>query len=368
MKWNWQKSDWPNFTYNSKDLSALEAEFLKQSGLLLGVFKHLNTQDEQELTIDLVSSEALKTSEIEGEILNRDSLRSSIQKHFGLKVPKGKIPPAEEGVSQMMMDLYIHFSKPLNHKRVCDWNKMLLGASHKGSVTGKYRSHREPMQIVSGSLQKPIIHFEAPPSAQVKNEMSGFFEWFKNSAPTMSEPLPYLTRAGIAHLYFVAIHPFEDGNGRIGRAVSEKVFAESLGRPTLIALSYAIEKNKKKYYEALHSTNHSLKIDNWLNCFAEITLEAIAHTQGRVEFLISKSKFFDNFKESLNTRQEKVLLRMFKEGPEGFEGGLSAENYINISKTSRATATRDLQALVNLKALTKKGELRHTRYFLNLKI
>ena len=183
--------------------------------------------------------------------------------------------------------------------------------------------------------------------------MDRFIRWFQNS----KLPLPTLTRAGIAHAYFVSIHPFEDGNGRIGRAISEKAMAEKLGKPTLLAFAQIIEKKRKAYYEALHRINRSNEITGWLLYFADTVLKAQEATMGQVEFVIAKAKFHDRLKDQLNERQSKVIDRMFKEGPDGFAGGLSAENYLAITKPSRATATRDLADLVRKGALIKEGQL-----------
>ena len=179
-------------------------------------------------------------------------------------------------------------------------------------------------------------------------------------------PLPPLTRAALAHLYFVSIHPFEDGNGRIGRAIAEKSLAQNLGQPSLIALAYTIERKRKDYYAALERNNEDLEVSGWMKYFSNTVLEAQNNTLKRVEFYLAKARLYDRLRGKLNERQEKALARMFLEGIDGFKGGLSAENYIAITKTSRATATRDLQALVEKGALTKTGELRHTRYSLNL--
>jgi len=194
------------------------------------------------------------------------------------------------------------------------------------------------------------------------DEMKSFLQWFNDNRDTM----PPLTRASIAHLYFVCIHPFEDGNGRIGRAIAEKALAESLGHPTLIALSHTIEKNKKSYYDELERANKSNETTDWIIYFSKIILEAQTYTQRQIDFLISKTKFFDKFAGALNERQKKVILRIFKAGTEGFKGGLSAENYIRITGTSRATATRDLHKLLEIGAFKKTGELKSTRYFLKL--
>jgi Fic family protein len=197
-------------------------------------------------------------------------------------------------------------------------------------------------------------------------EMKRFIDWFSDTAPGGKNPLPALTRAALAHLHFVCIHPFEDGNGRIGRALAEKALAQNLGQPSLIALAYTIERKRKDCYAALERNNKNLEIIGWMKYFASTIIEAQNNTIRRVDFYVAKAKFYEKFRDQLNERQAKVIARMFHEGIDGFKGGLSAENYISISKTSRATATRDLQDLVEKSALTKTGELRHTRYFLIL--
>lgn len=178
--------------------------------------------------------------------------------------------------------------------------------------------------------------------------------------------MPALTRAGIGHLYFESIHPFEDGNGRLGRALAQKSLAQNIGQPSLIALAYTIENGRKAYYDQLERHQRTLDITEWLVYFAGTILDAQQTTLMRVAFYISKAQFYDRFRGQFNERQEKALARMFREGPGGFKGGLSAENYISITRTSRATATRDLHDLVEKEALTRTGDRRHARYALNL--
>ena len=362
MIWNWQQADWSNFSYDTFSLEALEARFLHGSGLLFGAFKHLNEEDKRQLTIELISNEALKTSEIEGEYLNRESLQSSILRQFGLITDNRKIPAAEQGISEVMVDLYRNFQTFLSHGTLFEWHKMLTNGRRDLADIGQYRTHTESMQVVSGTLHAPNVHFEAPPSSQMRPEMEQFIQWFNDSVPTGRTPLPILTRAGIAHLYFVCIHPFEDGNGRIGRAIAEKALAQCVGQPTLIALSETIEKNKKDYYNALEQANKDNKIATWLVYFSETVLSAQSYTQANVEFLIKKARFYDRLRGQFNARQSKVLARIFREGISGFKGGLSAENYLRITGTSRATATRDLQDLVSKKALLRTGERKYARY------
>ncbi len=366
MIWNWQQKEWPEFDYDAKELKTHEDLFLLDAGKLLGAFSHFDEHDKLKLTIELIGNEALKSSEIEGEILNRDSLQSSIRRHFGLAVKAQRIPPAELGMAEMMVDLYQHFEHPLSHKTLFHWHDQLMMGRRDLYDVACYRTGKEPMQIVSGSIYKPKVHFEAPPASRLTDEMAAFIAWFNRTAPGGKTPLPALTRAGLAHMYFVTIHPFEDGNGRLARVLSEKALAQSLRQPTLIALSHVIEKHKKDYYAQLNKHNHTLHITSWLNYFADTVLEAVAHSQSLMGFLISKARLYDCLRGKLNARQEKALGRIFKEGLEGFKGGLSAENYIKITATSRATATRDLQKLLELGALKKTGTLKSTRYWLDL--
>lgn len=366
MAWNWEQADWPHFTYNKTALEPLESEFLLQSGEFLGVFRHVGADDRNQIRIDLISEEALKTSAIEGEYLNRESLQSSLRQQLGLGSETRRIPPAERGIAEMMADVYLHFADTLSHRTLYAWHKMVMSGERRIETVGSYRQHADAMQIVSNRLDKPKVHFEAPPSAQVKGEMDAFIAWFNATSPKGKTPLPALTRAGIAHLYFESIHPFEDGNGRIGRALCEKALAQNLGEPSLIALAYTIERHRKAYYDNLEASNKSNTITDWLLYFAKTILEAQRVTLARVEFSVAKAKFYERHRGQFNERQQKVIARMFREGIDGFKGGLSAENYIAITQTSRATATRDLHDLVEHGAFTRTGERRHTRYSLRL--
>lgn len=360
--WSWQYEDWPEFKYDEKVLKALEDTFLHQSGVLRGTLYHLTPEDKTKFIVELMSHEALKTSEIEGEFLNRESLQSSLKKHFGVSSTVGRILPSEQGVSDMMMDLYHHFDQPLSDKILFSWHQMLMNGRTDLHDLGRYRQDPEPMQVVSGYYHAFKVHYEAPPSERVPLQMGQFVSWFNRT----STILPALTRASLTHLYFVLIHPFEDGNGRIGRALSEKSLSQALGQPTLIALSTIIQKKKKSYYEALSLNNKGLNVTSWILYFAEIILEAQLYSQELINFVVEKTKLYDRIKGLLNDRQKKVVARLFQEGPDGFKGGLSAENYIRITETSRATATRDLQDLYEKGVLTREGELKSTRYYLRI--
>lgn len=331
-------------------------------GSFAGSLKHLESTDQEQLIVEAISTEALTTSEIEGEILDRASVQSSIRRQLGLETDHRKVKPAEQGIAEMMVDLYRSFSEPLTDDMLFAWHRMLVKGRKDLKNVGAYRTEREAMQVVSGAIYSPRVHFEAPPASKVPKEMARFMKWFNRTAPTGAEPLPALTRAGVAHIYFESIHPFEDGNGRIGRAISEKALAQCLGQPTLTALAATILKRRKSYYEALEIANKKNEVTRWLSWFAGMAIEAQKRTAARVEFLIDKTRLLDRLRGQLNKRQEKALLRMLREGPEGFKGGLSAGNYSTITRASPATTTRDLADMVAKGALIRAGERRHARY------
>jgi Fic family protein len=366
MTWNWQQPDWPDFTWDRNRFATAEQQFLLGGGALLGTVKHLGTEEREQLTIEAMSTEAVTTSEIEGEVLDRPSVQSSLRKQLGFATEKRRVRPAEQGIAEMMVDLYRSFAAPLSEEMLFRWHQMLVSGRRDLKDVGRYRTSNEAMQVVSGPIHEPKIHFEAPPSSQVASEMERFIKWFHCTAPNEEKPLSALTRAGIAHLYFESIHPFEDGNGRIGRAIAEKALAQSLGQPTLTVLAATILSRRKNYYDALEAANKHNQITNWLAWSAGIAIEAQRRTTALVEFLIDKTKLLDRLRSELNDRQQKALLRMFREGPDGFKEGLSAGNYSTITGASPATATRDLVDLTAKGALVRVGERRHARYHLGV--
>ena len=364
MSWNWQQPNWPLFAWHQARLAPAEGRFLLELGTFLGVTKHLDGDDRQRLIIESIASEALTTSQIENEMLNRASVQSSVRRLFDLETDRVKVKPAERGIAEMMVDLYRGFALPLSNETLFNWHRMLMSGRQDLQNIGQYRTGLEPMQVVSGALYAPKIHFEAPPPRAIAREMKRFIAWFNRTSPHGKEPLPALTRSGIAHLYFVSIHPFEDGNGRIARAIAEKALSQSQGQPTLIALAATILRKRKSYYDSLEAANKRNEITHWLTWSAATTIEAQRRTIAGVEFLLQKTRLLDRLRSHLNPRQEKALLRMLREGPEGFAGGLSAANYSTITGASPATATRDLAGLVSHHALAREGDRRHARYHL----
>ncbi len=368
MRWNWQQPDWPEFRWDEKIFAKAEASFLRGAGVLVGSAKHLDEDALQQLIVDAMSVEAMTTSEIEGEMLNRASIQSSIQRQRGLLSDRRKVQPAEQGISELMVELYGHVDEALTEDQLFSWHQMVVSGRTDLHDLGRYRTSGEPMQVVSGASYAPKVHFEAPPSTRLRKEMKRFIEWFNETAPGTHSALPALTRGGIAHLYFESIHPFEDGNGRIGRALAEKALVQGFGQPIIVALARSILAHHADYYRALEEANKTNDVTKWLRWFAAITLEAQHRTIAQIDFVIQKARLLELVRGRINSRQEKVLLRMFREGPEGFEGGMSAKKYSTIAETAPATTTRDLAGLVEVGALTRSGELKHTRYTLNIPV
>ncbi|QBF30076.1 Fic family protein [Thalassococcus sp. S3] len=357
MIWNWQHEDWPNWRYDPKALEAMEQHFLLGAGRLSGAWQHLSKDDRDNVKVELLSEEAIKTSEIEGEYLDRASVQSSVRRQLGLKA-QAKAGSAEAGIAELMVAVFDGFENDITHETLFVWHRMVCGAQRDLQNIGAYRTHTEAMQVVSGPFQKPKVHFEAPPSRQVDREMTRFLDWLNQST------LPALTKAGIAHLYFVSIHPFEDGNGRIARAISEHSLSRALGQPSLLAFARQIEKERKGYYDILERNNKSLNIDAWLAWFAKTALKAQDYSIALIGHVIAKTQMLDRLRGQLNDRQERALLRMFEAGPDGFVGGLSAKNYRAITGATVPTTTRDLNDLVAKGALHKTGARKATRYWL----
>jgi Fic family protein len=362
MLWNWQLSDWPDFRFDATSIRAAEERFLKGSGVVIGALHHLDADERHGLTIELISQEVVESSAIENEILDRASVQSSLARHLGFAADQRRANAAEAGAAELMADVYRNHAVPLDDRTLFAWHAMLMNGRRDITDVGCYRTHEDAMQIVSGAIHAPRVHFEAPPSKTIPMEMSRFIAWFNKSAPSSPKPLPAITRAAIAHLWFESIHPFEDGNGRIGRAIAEKALAQSLSAPTLTALAETIHRHRKAYYAALHTGSQSNDINPWLAWFADIVIEAQARTITRIRFLIDKTRMLDRLRSEINERQEKALIRIFREGPDGFDGGLSAGNYRTITGASLATATRDLADLVEKGALIRTGERRYARY------
>lgn len=367
MTYNWQQPDWPNFRYTLHEIEDVLFDFAEQTGHVSGVLNTLPEDVQVEAITDTLVAEAIKTSEIEGEFLIRHDVISSTRNNLGLnKTPEAVKDKKSQGAGELMVDVRNTYADPLTKEKLFTWHKMLMADSQQIKA-GAWRKHKDPMQISSGALGKEKVHFEAPPSASVPDEMKKFIKWFNETSPGEKNEIKRApVRSAIAHLYFESIHPFEDGNGRMGRAIAEKALSQTMRRPVLLSLSRAIEAKKKLYYNDLEQAQRSNEITSWIKYFVNTILEAQIEEKKFIDFILKKSKFFDRFKLLLNERQLKVVRWMLDAGPGGFEGGMSAKKYTAITKSSKATATRDLQDLLELEVLKVEGGGRSTNYILNI--
>ncbi len=365
--YNWQQKDWRHFRFNENEFTAPALSFMALAGESQGYIQSLSGNNVAESIITLLVKEAIKTSAIEGEFLSRVDLISSIRKNLGYSTPNRIKDKRAEGIATLLVKAREDFDNDLTEMQLFEWHKLLMLGNNTITV-GEYRSHTEPMQVISGAIGKEIIHFEAPPSAQVSGEMKMFFEWFNETKPGRPKSIPnLLIRAAIAHLYFETIHPCEDGNGRIGRIIAEKTLAQGLKRPILMSLSTAIEADKKSYYGALKQAQRTNDLTEWIHYFSETILKAQQDFISTINFTLKKTSFFDKHKLQLNTAQLKVINRMLEDGEEEFMGGMNAKKYQSITQVSKATATRHLQDLVAQGVLVSQKGGRSTNYQVNLK-
>jgi Fic family protein len=366
MPYNWQQKNWPEFLYNLDNEDDL-LSFNEQVWQIGGMLKAMPEDSKEEFILNTMVAEAIKTSAIEGEDLNRQDVISSIRNNLGLNEKPEKIRDKRaEGAGALMIAVSNTYAEPLTEKTLFAWHTTLLESSKRIAV-GAWRKHKEPMQVVSGAIGRERIHFEAPPSQKVPEEMRKFIAWFNDTAPGGKKEIRKApVRSAIAHLYFESIHPFEDGNGRIGRAIAEKALSQTIGRPVLLSLSQTIETNKKAYYAALENAQSSSDVSNWVSYFIHTVLQAQLHAENLIGFTLKKAKFFDRYQSRLNERQLKVINRMMEAWPQNFEGGMTTKKYIAITKTSKATATRDLQELAEIGILNSAGSGRSVHYNLVL--
>ena len=368
MAYNWQHKKWPEFTYALSGIEERSYVFLEKTGMVNGILKSLPEAVKAEAIVEIMVAEAIKTSEIEGEFLSRKDVMSSIKNNLGLNVSKEKIADKRaKGIGMLMTDIRRNFGDSLNERNLFRWHSMLLKYNSK-ITSGNWRTHAGPMQVVSGAIGKETVHYEAPPWERIPKEMARFISWFNESGPGGKKEIKNaLVRSAIAHLYFESIHPFEDGNGRMGRAIAEKALSQNIGRPVLLSLSGTIEKNKQAYYDALKKAQRTLNITEWIDYFVDVALAAQKFAEELVAFSLKKTHFFDKYRNLLNDRQLKALKKMFEAGPAGFKGGMNASKYCSLTKASKATATRDLRDLLEKGAIIHLGEGggRSTKYQLH---
>jgi Fic family protein len=351
----WQQANWPDFSWDSDALLQPLGRARQAQGRLLAEAEPFDL----ELQADVLTEEAFTTAAIEGEKLDRDSVRSSVARRLGL--PTAGLPPVErhvDGLVEMLLDATVNHGKPLCTDRIKGWQAALFptGFSGMNKITvGNWRqSISDPMQVVSGPIGREKIHFEAPPANRLASEIQCLIDWFHNK----SEDLDGLVRAAMAHLWFVTIHPFADGNGRLARALTDMALAQDEKTGCrLYSMSAQIIVDHKDYYAVLERTQKSDgDITEWLVWFLGCLERAIYRSEKQIQKTLQKAKIWQRASlTTLNARQQKVINRLLDAGPGGFEGGLTTRKYRGMTKTSQATAKRDISELLEKGVLTKNS-------------
>jgi Fic family protein len=370
MKWIWQKSDWPDFRYDNRALNDRELEFRLNSERLAGSFDALPVASQEDATIDLMLSEAIKTSAIEGEDLDRESVRSSLLSLITSDTLPDNSDQKAAGAASLLVDVRKNWQTSLTHDLLGKWQSMAVPEQRYTPILrGAYRNDPSPMQIVSGPYGREKVHYEAPPAIQVPDEMVTLIDWYEQTSPLSGDKtIPGIARAGIAHLWFEVIHPFDDGNGRVGRAIADHALSQSLGYPITACLATAIEGDKKNYYLQLEKASRgSLDVNVWLDYLADTIIKAQEIAREEVNFVLAKTRFYEVYGNQLNDRQARMVSRVFAEGRKGFEGGITTKKYETITKCPNRTASRDLSDLVAKGIIIPlPGGGRTTRYELTI--
>lgn len=369
MQWIWQRPNWPGFTWETEALLPFFSKARLEQGKLLGRTKELGFELGQEAGAYILIEEVIKTSEIEGAYLNRDLVRSSVAKHLGLS--SFGLPQASrsiDGLVDILIDATKKYDQPLTAERLWSWQAALFPTGYSGLLRiqiGEWRSGEDPMQVVSGAIGKENLHFEAMPSCCVGNEMDQFLAWWKISL----NKIDGLLRAGLAHFYFVTIHPFDDGNGRIARALTDMALAQDEKISTrFYSLSSQIMKEKKDYYDVLEQCQRGdMNITAWLVWFLTSYIRSLESSSNLITRVLAKASFWKYFSQAaLTDRQLKVVNLLLNAGKDGFEGGLTTRKYSSIAKVSRATAFREITNLIEKKVILQNpSKGRSTSYDLN---
>jgi Fic family protein len=350
-----ERAGWPGFRWDHERISARLLDVRHRQGRLIGRMEGLGFQLRAEAVLNSLTEEVLKSSEIEGETLDRNQVRSSIARRLGLDI--GGLTPADrnvEGVVEMMLDATQGYDKPLTGRRLFDWHAALFPTGRSGMSkirVGAWRDDAKgPMQVVSGAIGKERVHYEAPAADRVRDEMRKFVEWFEKD---QSNDL--VIKSGVAHLWFVTIHPFDDGNGRIARAIADMVLARSEHSPQrFYSMSAQIRQERKEYYEILEATQKGdLDITRWLEWFLECLSRAFDRAETILATVLEKARFWERFaKVEFNERQRQIVNRMLN----GFEGKLTTSKWAKLAKCSHDTALRDIEDLMRKKVLVKEPE------------
>jgi Fic family protein len=351
----YEEKGWPQFTWDAKHLAEPLAAIRHKQGRLIGRMEALGFNLRQEAVLQTLTADVLKTSEIEGEHLDAEQVRSSIARRLGMDV--GALKPADrnvDGVVEMMLDATGQYRQPLTAERLFGWHAALFPTGRSGMTkinTGAWRDDSNgPMQVVSGPVGRERVHYEAPPAEKLDGEMGVFLDWFNNT--NANDPV---LKAAIAHLWYVTIHPFDDGNGRIARAITDMLLARSEdSSQRFYSMSAQIRQERKGYYEILEATQKGpLDITPWLMWFLDCLGSAIEGAQTTLAAVLAKARFWEEIAgTAINERQRMVLNRLL----DGFEGKLNTSKYAKLTKSSTDTALRDIQFLVDNGILIRNAE------------
>ena len=372
QRWIWQRPQWPALTFDAQRIQPLLAAARQSQGVLLGKAQAIGLEGLQPHVRDSLTQEALNTSAIEGEKLDPESVRSSVARRLGLDTSGAPLREGRrhiEGLIDVLQDATINTAAPLTLERLCQWHGALFPTGFSGMQridVGELRS--VPMEIVSGAIGHSKLHYAAPPAEGLASQVDAFLTWFNQTQPQVgSQPVDGLVRAAVSHLWFETLHPFDDGNGRIGRAILQLALGQDMGQPgRIVTLSRQIESCKDQYYSELERAQRSKSMDvtawvEWMlaqmaqaNAFANRTIDSAIQ---RIRFQASMAAF------TLNERQQKTMKKLLDAGPKGFEGGMTTRKHERIAQTSTPTAARDLIELERLGLLTRVGDGRSTRYY-----
>ncbi|SRR5579883_42474 len=348
-----QRKDWPHFHWDQAKLVDLLAEVRYLQGRLLGRMDELGFELREEATLETLTKDVIKTSEIEGEKLNDEQVRSSIAKRLGMDFKNQPTSNRNvEGIVEVMLDAIRHYDKPLTEDRLLGWHAALFPTGRSGMQlinVGHWRTSASgPMQVVSGSYGRPKVHYEAPIADRLEKEMANFIRWFNDSSET-----DFVIRSALAHFWFVTIHPFDDGNGRIARALADMMLARAeKSKQRFYSMSKQIQMERKSYYDVLEKCQKgSVDITPWLEWFLNCMKRAISSSDDILQIVLKKANFWKKYLgEPLNERQRAMINRLF----DGFEGKLTSSKWAKITKCSQDTALRDINDLIERKILLKE--------------
>ena len=358
----WQKPLWPKFTWDNSQLITLLSEVRNLEGRVHGLMSGLGMDLQNRTSLDVMTQDVLRSCEIEGELLNPDRVRSSIARHLGVEV-EGLPEPDHytDGVVQVMLDAVRNRGEALTHERLFNWHAALFPTGRSGMypiTVASYRVGTEPMQVVSGAMGKERVHYEAPSSQLVLDMMNDLLQWVNNE-----ENIDPILKAAVAHLWFVAIHPFDDGNGRLTRTITDMLLARADGMShRFYSMSAEILRERKSYYEVLEkTTTGDVDITLWLEWFLLTLRSAILRSEATIKRVVKKSMFWqENRDVAMNERQVKVVNKLW----DGFEGKLTTSKWAKMTKTSQATALRDITDLIDKGILYASDEGGRSMHYL----